>query len=46
MSSKDYLLASKVAFEAFDSITVCEDELEGQPMPGDVYPRSLMFERM
>ncbi|ESQ48203.1 hypothetical protein EUTSA_v10021601mg [Eutrema salsugineum] len=45
-SSKEYLLATKATFEAFNTISDCEALLEQQPIPAYVSPRNLMFERM
>lgn len=44
--SKVYVLASKAAFKAFDSITMCEALLEGLTMPAYVSSRNYMYERM
>lgn len=45
-SSGEYMLASRAAFKAFDSISTCESLLEGLTYPAYVYSRNLMFERM
>ncbi|XP_019092349.1 PREDICTED: uncharacterized protein LOC109129154 [Camelina sativa] len=46
VSSKAYSLASKAAFNAFNSISMCEALLEGLEMPAYVSSRNLTFERM